>query len=350
MRFSVCIPNYNYARYLGRTVTSVLSQEGVDVEVVISDNASTDGSVQVVEAIGDPRVRVRVNACNVGFAGNLDRAASLATGDRMVMLSSDDLMRPGALAAYERLGALVSPSAVLCASEEVIDAEDVVTGRIGPDSALWREDDLDAALTQAMGAPVHRVGASELLRRSLRLMRNPLNFAAACYPRALYARVEGYGGGRLINPDKWFHWRLLDVADEVVYLDRDLFAYRWHACNQTAAQQARGVLKYMVDEYVATFELDEGLLEKAGLRREDLERAFVEQDVARHGLATLGRGDARKARRILDFGLAAYPEHTRRSPRAFALRALLAAGPVGRAVAGAAYRAYAHQRGYVGPG
>ena len=38
MKFSVCIPNYNYARFLGRTIQSVLDQEGVDLEVVVSDD------------------------------------------------------------------------------------------------------------------------------------------------------------------------------------------------------------------------------------------------------------------------------------------------------------------------
>ena len=40
-------------------------------------------------------IQVRVNAVNVGFAGNLDPAARLATGDWLIMLSSDDLALPG---------------------------------------------------------------------------------------------------------------------------------------------------------------------------------------------------------------------------------------------------------------
>ena len=74
MKISLCIPNYNYERYLGKTLASALEQPYRDVEVVIADNASTDRSVEIARGLDDPRVRVKVNRANVGFAGNLDRA------------------------------------------------------------------------------------------------------------------------------------------------------------------------------------------------------------------------------------------------------------------------------------
>ena len=68
---SVLIPNYNYARYIGLTIDSVLKQASADTEIVVTDNASTDSSVEVVRAYDDDRVRLSVNPCNVGFAANL---------------------------------------------------------------------------------------------------------------------------------------------------------------------------------------------------------------------------------------------------------------------------------------
>ncbi len=97
MKFSICIPNYNYERYLGRTIRSVLDQPDADLEILISDNASTDGSVALAHSFADPRIHIHVNSVNVGFAGNLDRAARMATGQWMIMLSSDDLAPAGAL-------------------------------------------------------------------------------------------------------------------------------------------------------------------------------------------------------------------------------------------------------------
>src|SRR5688572_5852758 len=103
MKFSICVPNYNYAKFIERTLRSALDQNYPELEVLISDNASTDDSVKVIEAIGDPRINLRRNLCNVGFAGNLDRTVQMATGDRIILLPSDDLLRPGILDTYRKL-------------------------------------------------------------------------------------------------------------------------------------------------------------------------------------------------------------------------------------------------------
>ncbi len=242
MKFSVCIPNYNYERYLGRTIQSVRDQTGAEFEILVSDNASTDSSMDIVRGFGDSRIRWRVNRCNVGFAGNLDRAGRLAEGDRMIMLSSDDLMQPGALATYralfERLGP-VADSAVATSAMDVIDPDDRVTGRVSlAGTGLWRESDRVAELDEIAGGPVYRVPARELLRRSLVSMQNPLPFAATVYPRLLYEAVEGYGGSRLINPDKWFHWKLLAKA-ESAYSDRPVALFLSLACLESNGPASR---------------------------------------------------------------------------------------------------------------
>ena len=95
---SVLIPNYNYGRYIGETIESVLDQNQPRVEIVVADNASTDESAEVVTRYASRGVRLSVNPCNVGFAANLERVAAMATGRRMLLLSSDDRMRPGVVA------------------------------------------------------------------------------------------------------------------------------------------------------------------------------------------------------------------------------------------------------------
>lgn len=348
MKFSVCIPNYNYERYLGRTIQSILDQDDQDFEILVSDNASTDRSVEVVRKFNDPRIQLRINACNVGFAGNLDCSARMASGACMIMLSSDDLMRPGALSAYRKLFDALGPTgqrAIASASWDIVDPDDRVTGQAGPEPSLWTSADRQPELELLLDAPVYGVPAGELLRRCLRQMKNPFNFAATVYASELYRAVEGYGGGRLFNPDKWFHWKVLGKAEMAYFVDRRLFAYRWHGDNQVAQEGATSALKFLVDEYVSTLELDVTVLERIGVSREAVLEAFVEHDIARHALATLARGQRARARRILDFGRAAYPLHVRRNRKALALRALLAMGPIGQKIAERAYRSYGGQNG-----
>lgn len=344
MKFSICIPNYNYERYLGQTIQSALDQRGVDLEILVSDNASTDGSLDVVRKFDDPRIKSSVNNVNVGFCANLDRAARMAVGDYLIMLSSDDLMNAGALESYTKLieNTKDDPKRIIISSScAIISGTDDPLGQLGPDPRVWTEADRAPELDALAGGPVYRASGDEMLRRCLRIMKNPFNFAATCYGVDMYKAVEGYGGGRLINPDKAFHWKLLGVAEAAYFIDRPLFAYRVHDANQGSQEASMGALKFMVDEYVSTIELETKLLDRLGLSREDLLNAFVEYDIARHGLATLARGGRDKAKRILSFGRAVYPDQVRRNRNARALAALLKLGPIGQKLAA---RAYASRR------
>lgn len=339
-RFTICIPNYNYERYIGETIQGVLDQEDGDLEVIVADNCSTDRSVEIIRGFEDPRVKLFENQTNVGFARNLDMAAKHATGDIVIMVSSDDVVRPQALSTYRKVfDAVEDPDNTIVSSTfDVIDAEGSTIGRSGPRPEAFSDVDRDAQLQKVTGFVTHRADADVLLRRCLRSMTNPFNFASTAFPRKLYDRVEGYGGGRLMNPDKWFHWRLLQVAKAAVFVDEPLFCYRWHAANQTAQQAAEGALKYLVDEYATTLEMDGNALRTLGLERTDLVDAFVEYDIARHGLATLAKGQTVRAARILNFGRSTYPHAVRKNKKAAVLAALLRLGPVGARAAGLAYK------------
>lgn len=347
MLFSVCVPNFNYGRYLGETLGSVLSQDERSVEVLVSDNASTDESVEVVRNIGDPRVKLSVNRWNVGFAGNLDKAAKGAAGDFMIMLSSDDVMEPGALAAYRRLIEALGADAgrtIFASTVHVVDSDGVRTGYREIDWKQWRGAVKDEALSRAVGADVYRMPAHQLLARSLDLLRSPFRFLSTCFPRELYEAVEGYGGQRLINPDKWFVWKALSVAEHAVMIDAPLFSYRVHNANQGAQQAKAGALKHLVDQYAASFDMPPPVLQASGLDGQRLAASFIEHDIALRGLQALAAGDRRGAQRGVWFGLAAYPDLARRNRKLTALRALLAMGPLGtvlaRAVASRARKAW----------
>lgn len=328
---SVMIPNFNYGRYIGETIQSVLAQAPSNVEIVVSDNASTDDSVKTVATFGDPRIRINVNPCNVGFSSNLERVAQMARGNRMLLLSSDDKMAAGAIEAYRKLEAALGPAAdraVWGSATAVIDADGRRTGRFDPDPKCWRDAREEPALTAAVGYPVRSIEAATLLRRSLELLRSPLPFLTTCYPRALHDLVGGYAGGRLMNPDKWFLWKALGAAEMVYSIDHPLFEYRVHAASQGPQQARSGALKHLTDEYVATFNLPEEVLAKASITREQLAAAFIEQDIVLRGFVAVSEGQRSLARRGLHFGRAAYPELVRSNPRVWALRGLLALGPV----------------------
>jgi Glycosyl transferase family 2 len=96
---SVVIPCYNYARYLTECVNSVLDQQGVEVDVLIVDDASQDDSVEVARKLAaDPRVTVLEHLDNRGHIATYNEGLAKTTGDYVVLLSADDLLAPGSLA------------------------------------------------------------------------------------------------------------------------------------------------------------------------------------------------------------------------------------------------------------
>ena len=95
---TVCIPTYNRRDLLAASLDSVLRQSWRDVEIVVSDNASTDGTAGYVRSIDDPRLRYERLEENVGLFANLTRCLHLGTGRYRMVLPDDDLMLPGNLA------------------------------------------------------------------------------------------------------------------------------------------------------------------------------------------------------------------------------------------------------------
>src|SRR3954449_5755554 len=90
-RFTIGIPTYNRADLLRQALESALDQTYPDVEVLVCDDASEDGTAEVVKAFGD-RVRYHRNATNIGMYPNFARAIELASGEYFSLLQDDDLI------------------------------------------------------------------------------------------------------------------------------------------------------------------------------------------------------------------------------------------------------------------
>jgi glycosyltransferase involved in cell wall biosynthesis len=90
-KVSVLIPTYNSASFLDDAIQSVLNQTFTDFELIIVDNCSTDNSKEVISKyLPDTRIRFYVNEKNLGSNGNFNKCFSLATGEYIKCLCSDD--------------------------------------------------------------------------------------------------------------------------------------------------------------------------------------------------------------------------------------------------------------------
>ena len=96
---SVIITCYNYGRFLPDAVNSALSQEHVEPEIIVVDDASTDDSANVAERLArnDPRVAVIRHDRNTGQVEAFNEGLAAASGEFIVRLDADDLLTPGSL-------------------------------------------------------------------------------------------------------------------------------------------------------------------------------------------------------------------------------------------------------------
>jgi glycosyltransferase involved in cell wall biosynthesis len=92
-RVSVVINNYNYAEYVGKAIDSVLAQVDADVECIVVDDGSTDGSQAVIGAYTGVK---HVYKCNGGQLSAAEVGFAHASGDIIVYLDSDDYLHPQA--------------------------------------------------------------------------------------------------------------------------------------------------------------------------------------------------------------------------------------------------------------
>lgn len=94
---SVCLPVYNGARFLRPAVQSVLDQTYPHFELLVFDDASSDGSWEILQEIQDPRVVLHRNAHNLGPEANWNQALFAARGRYVKLFHQDDLLAPECL-------------------------------------------------------------------------------------------------------------------------------------------------------------------------------------------------------------------------------------------------------------
>jgi glycosyltransferase involved in cell wall biosynthesis len=91
---TVGIPFLNARATLADAIRSVLAQTWDDWELLLVDDGSTDGSVQIADAVQDPRVRLVYDGTNRGLCQRLNQIAGLARGRYLARMDADDLMHP----------------------------------------------------------------------------------------------------------------------------------------------------------------------------------------------------------------------------------------------------------------
>lgn len=206
---SVCIPTHNGAAYIGQTLKSVLAQSGIELEVIVADDASSDDTVEQVIALDDPRIRLLRASVNLGPEGNWNRALDAARGDYVKVMGQDDLLYDGCLADQAAVLGAERGVALVASRRDVVDG----TGR---------------AVVRSRGLAGMRgvVAPDRAVRAVVRSGTNPIGEpVAVLFSREARAAAGGFRGGLpyVIDLDYWC--RLLD-AGSLYAMAQTLCAFR----------------------------------------------------------------------------------------------------------------------------
>jgi succinoglycan biosynthesis protein ExoO len=129
-KVSVIMPAYNAERTLPEAINSVLNQTFSDLELIVCNDASTDGTSSILVNITDKRLRVIKNSVNLGPGLSRDKAIDISRGERIAFIDADDIWMP------ERLEVLLNAAGI---SQDVMLFDDILECHDTPSGMIpWR--------------------------------------------------------------------------------------------------------------------------------------------------------------------------------------------------------------------
>ncbi len=203
-RVSIIIPTFNCARFIARTIDSVLNQTYRDYEIIVVDDGSSDDTANIVDDYGEVKYFYQSN-CGVSAARN--RALKESTGELIAYLDADDMWYPhkldlqvAFLDAHEKCGVLHSDVSVINEGDEIIHVR----------------------FNSETGRPVPQGYCNEDLLR-----RCHVQTPTVIERRECIAKAGGFDE-RLPVAQDYMHWIMIALEGWAFgYIDEPLAKYRW---------------------------------------------------------------------------------------------------------------------------
>ena len=204
---AVVVPTRNRRRLLALTLRSVLAQAGVEIEVIVVDEASTDDTVEWLTALADERVVIVRHATPQGVASARNHGAARAHGDWLAFVDDDDLWAPNKLSEQLRAAEARRADWVYAGSVNIAEGCRIVYGRppLPPEQLIKALPRYNA---------VTGGGSNVIVRRKVWEQAGPFDT-------------------RLRNTEDWEMWIRLAKLGPPACVPRPLLAYRVHESNSS---------------------------------------------------------------------------------------------------------------------
>jgi glycosyltransferase involved in cell wall biosynthesis len=204
---SVVVPTRNRSQLLAWTLRSVLGQRGVDLEVIVVDEASTDDTPAMLAALGDTRVRVVRHDVARGVSAARNRGIAEVRGEWVAFIDDDDLWAPDKLARQLQAAHDAGSDWAYTGSVNISDGVQIVSGR-----PPLPPNEISAAIFRYNAVPG---GGSNVVVRRTTLQR------------------AGPFDTRLLNSEDWEMWIRFAKAGAPAWVCSPLMAYRVHSSNSS---------------------------------------------------------------------------------------------------------------------
>ena len=217
---TVLMPVYNGGPFLREAINSVLRQTFSDYELLIIDDASMDGSSEIIASLDDPRVRVITHSRNLGLVASLNDGLDQARGQFIARMDADDVMLPHRLEKQFRYLEEHPTVALVAAFVDVINPDGDVTGVWETDRAAVSEEEIRKMMprTTCIAHPTVMIRRSAL---------GSLRYDA-----------------RMSEGEDWDLWlRMQSRGLRIAKIPEALLLYRQHPNSFTGAAKARRPLE-----------------------------------------------------------------------------------------------------------
>jgi glycosyltransferase involved in cell wall biosynthesis len=220
---SIIIPTFNRAALLELAIESILRQEFSDFEIVISDNASTDNTKDIVEQFIDPRIKYYRNVENLGVLLNHNLALEKCQGEFIHIFSDDDIMLPNCISMKMNILNQFPNVNVVHSDIVIIDDDGDVS-----DTKHW------ANFSWTGWRELHSRDRQFSAAQYLEILYNSWNIISM--PSVMIRKnVIDNCGGFQITPYScdWLLWMKSCAYGDFYYINRKLIQYRFHDRNVT---------------------------------------------------------------------------------------------------------------------
>ncbi|MGD0340011.1 MAG: glycosyltransferase family 2 protein [Bacteroidota bacterium] len=227
-RVSIALTTYNGSTYLPQLLDSIFSQTYDDLEVVASDDCSTDGTVAILKEYQRKcNLSYSINPSRYGFLRNFDRAISLCNGEYIALADQDDIWHPRKL---ETLVNRIGNSSLICSDCSIIDKDG---NPIAPSFQKALQIPIPSSEFQYYGLAFLNfvMGCTTLFRKELKEHALPIPDEA-------------------LSHDWWLGMCACRLRG-VLYLPEPLVSYRQHDTNTGGGRKLwslQGIVKYIFSQ------------------------------------------------------------------------------------------------------